>query len=169
MTSPGLHSPHGHSPSSVTLPASVSPSFNLCASSAWNTSFFTAPPPTALFPVHLPLIRISQEWHSWHLGWENSWLWRSCLSWTHCTMFSILPGLYPVDASSTLTLLLWQPKMPRDSSTCVLGAKLLHEHDCSKAVVFYFLFLQALCCCCCCCWYWFVDHTLNNATLNYSA
>lgn len=62
------------------------------------------------------------------------WVW-------HCRMFNHIPGFYPVDARSTLTPQLWQPKMSADIAICSPGDKnypvlritvlgtALHRHD----------------------------------------
>lgn len=56
-----------------------------------------------IFPCESALLytRVSQLWHNWHWGLENSVLWGlSCA----CQMFSISPGLHPPDAKSTPAL-----------------------------------------------------------------
>lgn len=44
--------------------------------------------------------RASQHWHYLPLGLGNSLLWRDCP--VYCKPFSSIPGIYPVDANSTL-------------------------------------------------------------------
>ena len=44
--------------------------------------------------------RVSQSWHGWHLGLDNSLLQGAVLG---IVGFSIIPGFYPLDASSTVS------------------------------------------------------------------